>query len=101
MIKSLLLSLVLAAAALCQTIPSADEQSRAILDKALKESNPDTRKQAVIALSLAGTGEPFLSQLESMLDDKDVQVRLAAVASLVDLPNKRTTAMLPKPLNDH
>jgi HEAT repeat protein len=100
MTKSLLLSVVLAATALCQSIPSSGDQSRAILDKALKESNPDTRKQAVIALSLAGTGEPFLSQLELMLDDKDVEVRLAAVASLVDLPNKRSTAMLHKALND-
>jgi HEAT repeat protein len=100
MTKSLLLSVVLATTALCQSTPSVDEQSRAILDKALKESNPDTRKQAVIALSLAGTGEPFLSQLESMLDDKDVEVRLATIASLVDLPNKRTAGMLRKALND-
>ena len=85
MTRSVLFSVILASTALCQTNPSADEQSRAIIDKSLKESNPDTRKQAVIALSLAGTGEPFLSQLESMLDDKDVQVRLAAVASLVTL----------------
>jgi hypothetical protein len=55
MTRNLLLSIVVATTALCQSVPSADEQSRAILDKALKESNPDTRKQAVIALSLAGT----------------------------------------------
>ena len=54
----------------------------------------------MIALSLAGTSEPFLSQVESKLDDKDVEVRLAAVASLVDLPSKRTTVMLHKALND-
>ena len=100
MIKSLLLLVIVAASALCQAIPSADEQSRAILDKALKESNPDTRKQAVMALSLAGAGEPFLSQVASMLDDKDVEVRLAAVASLVDLPTERTTVLLRKALND-
>jgi HEAT repeat protein len=100
MLRTLLLSVVVVTTALCQSVPSIDEQSRAILDKALKESNPDTRKQAVIALSLAGTGEPFLSQVESKLDDKDVEVRLAAVASLVDLPTERTTAMLRKALND-
>jgi HEAT repeat protein len=100
MTRNLLLSIAIATTALCQSVPSAGEQSRAILDKALKESNPDTRKQAVIALSLAGTSEPFLSQVESMLDDKDVEVRLAAVASLVDLPSERTTAKLHKALND-
>jgi HEAT repeat protein len=100
MTKNLLLSIVVATTALCQSTPSADEQSRAILDKALKDGNPDTRKQAVMALSLAGSGEPFLSQVAAMLDDKDVEVRLAAVASLVDLPTERTTAMLHKALND-
>src|SRR5579864_8383574 len=100
MTRNLLLSIAVATTALCQSVPSAGEQSRAILDKALKESNPDTRKQAVIALSLAGTSEPFLSQVESMLDDKDVEVRLAAVASLVDLPSERTTIKLHKALND-
>lgn len=100
MTRNLLLSMVVATTALCQSTPSADEQSRGILDKALKESNPDTRKQAVIALSLAGSGEPFLSQVAAMLDDKDVEVRLAAVASLVDLPTERTTVLLRKALND-
>ena len=100
MTRNLLLSIGIATTALCQSVPSHDEQSRAILDKALKESNPDTRKQAVIALSLAGTSEPFLSQVESMLDDKDVEVRLAAVASLVDLPSDRTSVKLHKALND-
>jgi HEAT repeat protein len=100
MTRTLLLSIVLATTAFCQSTPSADEQSRGILDKALKESNPDTRKQAVMALSLAGSGEPFLSQVAAMLDDKDVEVRLAAVASLVDLPTERTTVMLRKALND-
>ena len=100
MTRTLLLSIVLATTAFCQSTPSAGEQSRGILDKALKESNPDTRKQAVMALSLAGSGEPFLSQVAAMLDDKDVEVRLAAVASLVDLPTERTTVMLHKALND-
>jgi HEAT repeat protein len=100
MTRPLLLSIVVATSALCQSVPSTDQQARAILDKSLKDGNPDTRKQAVIALSLAGTREPFLSQVESMLDDKDVQVRVAAVASLVDLPSERTTAMLHKALND-
>ena len=52
------------------------------------------------ALSLASLREPYLSEVKSALDDKDVEVRLAAVTSLVDLKNKNTAAALRKALND-
>ncbi len=68
------------------------------LSTALKSSNPDTRKQAVQALGLIGPREPYLSWLEGMLDDKDVEVKLATIASLVDLKNKRTVPALRKAL---
>jgi HEAT repeat protein len=100
MLKYLLLPILFAAVATCQTSSSKEEQSREILDKALKDKNPDTRKQAVIALSLIGPRDPFLMQLESMLDDKDVDVRLATIASLVDLKQAGTGAVLHKALND-
>jgi hypothetical protein len=100
MLKCLLLPILIAVAAVCQTPSATEDQSRAILDKSLKERNPDTRKQAVIALSLIGPRDPFLTQLEAMLDDKDVEVRLATIASLVDLKNARTGAALHKALND-
>jgi HEAT repeat protein len=65
----------------------------------LKDKNPDVRKHAVQALGLVGPREPYLSQLESMLDDKDVEVRLATVTSLVDLKNTHTVAALRKALD--
>jgi HEAT repeat protein len=77
-----------------------DKQCQDILDKALKDKNPETRKQAAIALSLVGSIEPYPSQLESLLDDKDVEVRLAAIASLTDVKNDRTVPALHKALND-
>jgi HEAT repeat protein len=95
-----LLPFLFGALALAQPPPSTAASARETVDKALRDRNPETRKQAVLALSLAGPYEPFLSLLESMLDDKDVEVRLAAVASLVDLKNKRTTRSLHKALND-
>jgi hypothetical protein len=98
--RMLLLLLIFTAIAAAQTPSATEEKSRAILDKALKEKNPDTRKQAVIALSLIGPRDPFAAQLESMLDDKDVEVRLATIASLVDLKNVRTSAALHRALND-
>jgi HEAT repeat protein len=44
--------------------------------------NPDTRKQAVIALSLASSQRALFDQLEQMLQDKDVEVRETVAASL-------------------
>jgi HEAT repeat protein len=104
-----LVSLLWPAIAFCQTAqapaapsaPSAHEkQCQDILENALKDKNPDTRKQAAIALSLVGSTEPYPSQLESLLDDKDVEVRLAAIASLTDVKNDRTVPALHKALND-
>ena len=54
----------------------------------------------MVALSLTGAREPYLGMLESALQDKDVQVRLAAVASLSDLDGKETTDALKKALQD-
>jgi hypothetical protein len=102
--SALLVSLLCPAIAICQTAlaqPVArDRECRDILEKALKDKNPDTRKQAAIALSLVGSAGPYASQLESLLDDKDVEVRLSAVASLSDLKDSRTIAALHKALND-
>ena len=101
--RTVLFSLLWPAIAMCQTSPPAPapvvtgriQQCQDILNKALKDKNPDTRKQAAIALSLVGSAEPLPSQLESLLDDKDVEVRLAAVASMSDLkrqPNRTRAA---------
>jgi HEAT repeat protein len=70
------------------------ERARGFLEESLKDKNPDTRKQAVQALGLLRAREPYLSELEAMPDDKDVEVRLATITSLVDLKNQRTVAAL-------
>jgi HEAT repeat protein len=77
---------------------SNETRARDFLDDALKDKNPDSRKQAVQALGLVGSREPYISQLESMLDDKDIEVQLATITSLVDLKNKRTVPDLQKAL---
>lgn len=97
--RLLLLAISLAAMAVGQTPSHLNQQSRAALQDALDSGNPNTRKQAVIALSLAASREPFLSKLESMVDDKDVEVRLAAVASMEDLRSKQTVAALREALH--
>jgi HEAT repeat protein len=106
--KILPIALFWPAIAMCQSAPAPspapavarDQQCRDILEKSLKDKNPDTRKQAAIALSLVGSTDPYPAQLEALLDDKDVETRLAAVASLSDLKNDRTIAALHKALND-
>ncbi len=79
--------------------PSNHDRARRFLDDSLKDKNPDTRKHAVEALGLVSPREPYLSQLEAMLDDKDVEVRLAAITSFVDLKNSRTVPALRKALD--
>jgi HEAT repeat protein len=89
-----------------QAVPSSpvtasnEDRARSLLEDSLKDKNPETRKQAVQALGLVGPREPYLSELESMLDDKDLEVRLAAITSMVDLKNKQTVPALMKELND-
>src|SRR3954452_9779493 len=71
-----------------------------ILQHALEAKNPDTRKQAVIALSLASSQGALFDQLERMLQDKDVEVREAVVASLGEVKSKNATAALHKATED-
>ena len=100
MLRCSLLAVFLAAMLPARAANSAEEQARAILQTALKDRNPDIRKQAATALSLAGSREPFSSQLEDLLADKDVEVRLAAVSSLAEVKNKRGMEALHKALDD-
>jgi HEAT repeat protein len=76
------------------------ERAHLILDDALKARNPDTRKVAVQSLGLIGSREPYVSQLKTMLQDKDVQVRIAVVASLLDLKDNDTVPNLRIALSD-
>jgi HEAT repeat protein len=78
---------------------SNQDRAHSLLEDSLKDRNPDTRKHAVQALGLVSAREPYLSELEAMLDDKDVEVQLATITSLVDLKSGRTVAALRKALD--
>ncbi len=80
--------------------PTNEERCKAILTEALNEKNPDIRKEAVTALSLASTGEPWRTELEKMLDDKDIPVRLTVVASMSELKDARAIVALKRALKD-
>jgi len=83
-----------------ETVPASDsDRARSILEDSLRDKNPDSRKHAVQALGLVSTREPYLTELEAMLDDKDLEVKLATITSLVDLKSGRTVPALRKALD--
>jgi HEAT repeat protein len=77
-----------------------DQQCTDLLKQALAASNPETRKMAVVALSLAATEGPLFTQLEAMLHDKDLEVRLAVVEGLQEVKTKPAIAALHTALDD-
>src|ERR1700732_4370588 len=74
------------------------DQCRETLQQALQDKNPDTRKQAVMAASLAGA--QFLLPVKGMLQDEDVEVRLAAVGTLAEVKGPQAVAALRGALDD-
>lgn len=95
-----ILTVSMAAALATRLLAATDAQCTAILQRALDAKNPETRKEAVVALSLASKSGRLFEQLEQMLDDNDVEVRQAVVASLADVNSQRATAALHKALKD-
>jgi HEAT repeat protein len=77
-----------------------DAQCIGILQRALAAKNPETRKQAVVALSLAAERGRLFGQLEQMLEDKDAEVRQAVITSLAPVKTESATAALHKALED-
>lgn len=94
-----LMSFVVSAVSLLGAAAPLEKRSRDILESAMKEG-PDIRREAVLALSLAGQREPFITMIESALADKDLPVRLAAVSSLAEVKSRRSIAALKRALND-
>jgi HEAT repeat protein len=87
--------------ALGQTKP-ADTVQRCLsmLNDAAYDRNPDGRKGAAEALSLVGLKDNALQLLASMIDDRDVSVRIAVVVTLGDFKDNRTLPLLKKALQD-
>jgi HEAT repeat protein len=93
-------TLLLTIPCFCQDVRPPAECGREILQSAMTDRNPDTRKLAATALGLGGPRQPFLSELKAMLDDKDVEVRVAAITSLADWKSKEALPVLRKGLDD-
>lgn len=76
------------------------DKARTQLHEALEDGNPDTRKQAVQALGLIGPWQPYLGQLIDMAKDKDVEVRIASISSMVDIKTPEVIPALRTALED-
>ena len=55
---------------------------------------------AVVALSLAASAGPLFDAFEGMVDDKDVQVRVAVVSSLAEVKTTQARKALEHMLGD-
>ena len=101
MMRTWILMMLSATLALAQAkAPATLARCRGILRDAVQDHNPDIRKNAAEALSLVGIKDNALEFLTPMLDDHDVPVRIAVVATLGDFKDARTLPLLKKALQD-
>lgn len=100
-IRICVLMLLTTTLALGQVKPSDTVQRcRRMLNEAAQDKNPDVRKNAAEALSLVGVNDDAIESLAPMLDDHDVQIRIAVVVTLGDFKDARTLPLLRKALQD-
>ena len=76
------------------------QRCQTMLNDAAHDRNPNGRKGAAEALSLVGVKDGALESLAPMLDDHDVQVRIAVVVTLGDFKDNRALPLLKKALQD-
>lgn len=76
------------------------QRARQTLADALKSSNPETRKEAVVALGILGKHANATAMLLPMLKDNDVPVRLATIGTLVELKDNSIIPVLKEKLED-
>jgi HEAT repeat protein len=100
MTRSLFLPIAICLALALPAGAATESQATDVLHQALTAKNPDTRKMGVIALSLAASSGPLFDTLAGMLDDKDVEVRLAVVSSLAEVKTVQARKTLERMLGD-
>lgn len=83
-------------------IPDTEPEKRAwqIVDEAMANKDPDKRYEIVVAASLGGPHQKVFDFLTKALEDKKVEVRTAACASLASLKNPGAIPPLKKALAD-
>lgn len=76
------------------------EEARKILETASAHKEGDIRKEAATALGLVGIKDPAAKLLETLVKDKDFQVRQAAILSLADLRDPDRYPIIKEALKD-
>jgi HEAT repeat protein len=76
------------------------ERARSILTEGTKDGNPEIRKEATLAIGLIGKHERSTTLIIPLLDDPDVLVRVAAIATIIDLGDRQAIPRLKKALQD-
>lgn len=71
-----------------------------VLKKGLAETNPDKRKQAVLAVGTIGPAQEVIELLNEALRDKDVTVRQTAAAEIADAKMRQCIPNLKAALDD-
>ncbi len=90
------IALLLQAAVVAQPNVTAWE----VLKNGLAETNPDKRKQAVLALGTIGPAPEVIELLNEALRDKEVIIRQTAAAEIADAKIRRCIPNLQAALND-
>jgi HEAT repeat protein len=81
-------------------LASNDARARAILIQGLESSDFTIRIQAITAVSMVGSNDTMVEQIEEFLKDRNVKVRLAAVRALADLKSPEMKDGLHKTLQE-
>ena len=76
------------------------ERARSILSEGTKDGNPDIRKESTLAIGLIGKHERSTRLIVPLLNDPDVLVRVAAIATIMDLGDRQAIPQLKKALED-
>jgi len=71
-----------------------------VLKRGLSESNPDKRKQAVLAVGTIGPSPEVIELMNEALRDKDIIIRLTAAAEIGDAKLRPCVPTLQAALND-
>jgi HEAT repeat protein len=79
--------------------PSAGQTARDLLKRGMADSNPERRKLVAVSMSLAGPDTDASPLLIEAIHDKDVQVGVAACASLGEMKEKRAIPALQQALD--
>lgn len=85
-----------AARPIAAVLPSSAERARAVLRAGFDSKDFRVRIGAISAVGMAGRNEILLSRVDDSLQDKNVEVRLAAVHALADIKSSQSEGALRK-----